>query len=124
MPNENDALAPFVHKDEHGEYQIAFDFVKGALHRVIHVDGCFGGLSPGGSQIVMSLYAERSPIPRRVVHRLEMSSEKQAKMGDEVSRDTRDAVIREVDVTLAMNRATARTLGKWLLEKTSSEDDS
>jgi hypothetical protein len=89
---------------------INYDFVKGNDFRVFHVDGAFIAGAPSG--LTISLYSERQPIPRRVVHNLNADSTPGAEIAEQ--RVVRDAIIRDVDVALAMNMDTAKNFHKTL----------
>ncbi len=91
--------------------KIRFDYLKSDQHREILVEGVHGGLSPKG-RIQMSLFCERSPIPRQVVHKLT----KDGKLGPEIpsERLVRDAIIRSVEVTLMMDLETGQAIYTWL----------
>lgn len=90
---------------------IKFHFLKTSNFRNIHMDGVFGGITPRG-YIQMSPFTERAPIPQVTVHSLDSSGE----LADEVrkERQTRDGIIREVDVNLIMDIRTAKLLLGWL----------
>lgn len=48
--------------------ELEFHFEKANSFRVIHVDGAFGGVSPGSRLIHMAVFSERTPLPKMVVH--------------------------------------------------------
>jgi hypothetical protein len=89
---------------------VNFDYIKGSDFRVFHVDGAY--LAGGPSGINVSLYSERQPIPRRVVHKVGSDYS----VGEEIveQRVVRDAIIRDVEVALAMNLEVAKNLYKAL----------
>ena len=96
---------------------IRFDYLKSNLHRVIHVDGGIGGPSPNG-HLVVSFFTERAPIPQQTEHRVQVAEGEKdvGVLGEELreSRVSRDAVIREVDVSLVLDYKTASTIYTWL----------
>ena len=51
--------------------ELEFDFEKSNFFRVIHVDGVFGGISPGSNLLHMAIYNERQPLPKKVFHKLD-----------------------------------------------------
>lgn len=110
MANENDKPIPATASVSGG--RISFDYVKGNFFRVIHVDGAIGGITPGADGLHFSLFSERAAIPLRVTHEVENGH-----LGKEVDRQVRDAVIREVEVTVTMDVGTAVSFHKWLTEK-------
>ena len=81
-----------------------FDFVKGNDFRVIHADGAY--LAGSGNGLTVSFYSERQALPRRVVHKLNTDMS----IGDELleQRVIRDAVIRDVNVSVAMSLQVAK----------------
>lgn len=96
-----------------------FDYIKSNNFRVIHVDGAWGGLRPDLTFHV-SLYSERPAIPKSIT--LEFDPED---LTTERNTDieSRDAVIRDVEVCALMNVDTARALRDWLSEKLEFVDE-
>ena len=64
--------------------------------------------------LTIAFYSERQPIPRRIVHKLSGDFE----LGDEIceQRVVRDAIVRDVDVSLAMSLEVAKNVHKTLGE--------
>ncbi len=92
--------------------KVTFDFIKSNQFRVIHVDGAHGGIVANGN-IHMALFSERSPIPKQVTHAV--GDDKT--VGPEIvaERVIRPALaVREVEVSVLMNREVARALYQWL----------
>src|SRR6185295_1880712 len=90
---------PLAHKlIESGE--IKFDYIKSNYFRVLHVDGAWGGIT-GKMAIRMAVFNERSAIPKEVVHEVG----RDGKIGKEVrgKRQSRDAIVREVEADLVMD---------------------
>jgi hypothetical protein len=83
---------------------INFDYLKSSQFRVIHADGAFFALTGQGG-VTISFFAERQPIPRRVVHKVNPDGSIGAELPD--SRVVRDAIIRDVEATITMNLDTA-----------------
>jgi hypothetical protein len=94
--------------------RIYFDYIKSNYFRTVYIDGVFGGLSPKADVINMSVFSERWPLPKQVVHKL-----KNGKCQEEIieERVTRNAIVREVDVTLVFNIEQAKSLREWLDNK-------
>lgn len=94
------------------EGEIEYHFEKSHLFRVVHVDGAVGAISPGDSFIHMSVFSERAPIPKRMVHALQpdgiVGPENREK------RDVRPGAFREMEVDLVFNLETAVRLRAWL----------
>lgn len=88
---------------------INFDYLKGAEFRVLHADGAFAALTTQGG-LAISFFSERQPIPRRVVHKLNPDGS----IGDEIAeqRVVRDAMVRDVDVTITMNMEAAKRISE------------
>lgn len=98
--------------EEEGKSTVNFDYIKSPQHRVVHADGVWGGVTPRGL-ISMSFWNTRGPIPRRIVQEVGPGGE----LGKEVSRESRDAIVREVDVGVILDLEVARSLAKWLEDK-------
>lgn len=94
---------------------IDFHHIKSNAFRTIHVDGAFGGVSPRGSLINMTLFNERWPVPTQMTHTID----KDGAVGEELKerRATRCGVVRELEANLVFDIDTARQLANWLLEK-------
>ncbi len=52
------------------EGEIEFYFEKSHIFRVIHVDGVVGAIAPTNKLIHMSVFSERAPVPRKMVHKV------------------------------------------------------
>lgn len=91
---------------------IALHYLKTNNYRTFHVDGVFGGPTPRGD-IYMELFTERAPTPRVVFHQLK----EDFSLGEEISRESKEGVIREVEAGIVMNLHTAEIVNKWLSEK-------
>lgn len=99
---------------EKKKQQIEFDFLKSAFFRVIKADGVFGGLTPNGSGIHMGFYSERHPYPQKITHDLT-----EAGLGPE-HRDRRvgrTAIVRELEVGVSFDIATAIVIRNWIDDK-------
>src|SRR6266849_1117406 len=93
--------------------KIKFDYIKGNFFRTARADGAWAGTN-GFSDLVLSFYSERTPIPRQTVHSLI----DQHTLGEEIvsERITRDAIVREIEVCLSMSLSVAKSL-RYLLDK-------
>ena len=89
--------------------KIQFDYIKTNSYKECLVDGAFGGITPS-KRVQISLFSERPPIPKSITH--ELSDD--GKLGKEIDRDTRDAIIRSVEFTAYMDAKTAVSLYEWL----------
>lgn len=91
--------------------RVKFEYVKGNHFRVVHADGAFGGLTPNGN-IQMAVFSQRGAFPNFIEQEI-----LDGKLGDEISRQGKDWVIRELEVDLVMSIDTARGICAWLEEK-------
>ncbi len=100
------------------ENQIKFDYIKSNYFRSIHADGIWGGVN-GHLDIAMAFYSERPAIPQQITIPIE-----NGKLGNEIEakRVGRDAVIRDVEISVTMNVEVARSFRHWLDEKISAID--
>ena len=91
--------------------EIEFVFERSADFRVIHVDGAFGGISPGPLLIRMAVYNESLSIPDRITH-----SFADGALGDEIleKRDGETRIIRRLEADLVMSLETAIGFRVWL----------
>ena len=92
---------------------VNFHYVKSSLFRTIHVDGIYGGMGPRG-KLQMNLFSERTPIPKSINY--EVSGEG---IGKEVSRDTREGFVREVETHLILDFDVAVSVHAWLGRRSS-----
>lgn len=88
--------------------EIVFHFEKSPQHRVVHVDGAFGGPTPQGL-FHLALYSERNPIPQSVTQELT----KDGALGQETDRRQRDGVFREIEVSAIMTFQTLKSINEW-----------
>lgn len=102
-----------------GKAVIAFDYIKSNSFRVLHVDGAHGG--PHRDGLVLNLYSERKPIPKTTVHPITQlpDQEKAYSIGDELVEKRKElpALVREVEACVIMNRATAESIAKFIIEQ-------
>src|ERR1700730_5784508 len=99
--------------------QIKFDFIKSNYFRTIHADGVWGGVN-GHLDIAMAFYSERPAIPQQITVPVE-----NGKLGNELERKRvgRDAVIRDVEISVTMNVEVAKQFLRWLDEKIKAIDE-
>ena len=91
---------------------IELQYLKTSNYRTYYVSGVFGGGTPNGN-IYMELFVERAPTPKIVVHKLG----KNGSLGEEIKREGKTGIIREVEAGLVMDLKTASLLKEWLSEK-------
>lgn len=90
--------------------RLRFDFIKSSSFRVIHVDGAWGGLRPD-LNIHMNLYSERYSIPKSVTIEFDPENLPEEQT---VEVESRNCVVREVEVCALLDLATAKSLRDWL----------
>ncbi len=97
------------------DVHLDFHFLKSPQIRTIHVDGAFGGVTPKGNNICMTVYCERFPVPTQVSHALS----NEGVVGEELRecRIVRNGLVRELEANLVFDIDTAKTLVSWLVEK-------
>lgn len=91
--------------------EIRFDYIKSNGFRVVHVDGAIGGLTPQGT-IHLAFWNQRFAIPQQTTHAVRPDGV----LGEErrEERVERRAIIREVEVSVLLDLAVARSLREWL----------
>lgn len=92
--------------------EIELHYLKANSYRSFHVDGVFGGITPRGN-IYMELFLERSPTPKKTIHKLNDDG----LLGKEVSREGKTGLIREIEAGLVLDLATAEIVNDWLAKK-------
>ena len=97
---------------------VEFHYIKSNGFRVVHADGVWGGPTPRG-YITMSFYSERAPIPRRISLELKPPepNSPDRTLGQEIVRDTKNGLVREVEVEVMVDLEMAKSLHGWLGEK-------
>lgn len=92
--------------------EIDFDYIKSPFFRTVHVDGVFGGISPGARYLNLALFSERRAIPTKTVHGIGQDGTLSAELVEK--REGRLGVVRELEVNLAIDLPTAIALRQWL----------
>ena len=94
--------------------KLKFDYIKSNVFRVIHADGVIGGPTPRLS-IHMDFWSERFPIPQQTVHEVNPDGG----LGEELKeeRQSRKAIVREVEIGVVMDLDTAKSFREWLNDK-------
>lgn len=96
------------------EKTLDFHYIKSNTFKVVHCDGVWGGATPRG-YITINFFSERSPIPQILTHELgEEETGKGQRLGEEISRESKEGIIREVDVEVIMDLPMAKSLNEWL----------
>lgn len=96
------------------DQRITYHYLKSNYFRVIHCDGAHGGITPTG-HIQFNLYNERPAIPTKTVH----SVTPDGTLGQELRdlRESKDGVVREMEVGVIMTVDAVRALHGWLETK-------
>ena len=99
---------------------IDFHNIKGDGFRTIHVDGAFGGVTPRGDHINMTVFSERWPVPTQITHKIDQAGT----LGEELTerRATRRGIVRELEANLVFDIETAKRLAQWLMGKIQQAD--
>src|SRR5947209_17146994 len=86
--------------------RVRFDYIKSNLFRTAHADGVWAGTN-GFSDVILSFFSERTPIPKRTVHIVENNV-----LGEELpeERVVRPAIVREVEISISMSIEVARSM--------------
>lgn len=90
---------------------VKFYFIKSNFFRVVHADGAIGGLTPS-RQIFISVYNERAAIPKII----EMNISPDGHLGEEISREGKEGLVREMEMGIILNGHAAELLAETLLE--------
>ena len=93
------------------EQKIKFDYIKSNYFRVLQVDGLNVDITPEG-KIQIILWNERNSIPKRLVYTL--SSDGELNEFVEEESDDRDSIVREIEVSFAVDIDTARGFAQLL----------
>ena len=99
-------------KEKLSQDTVDFHYVKSGDFRVVHADGVWGGATFRG-YITMSFFSERHPIPRKISREVNSGGT----LGQEISRDSKEGVVRDVQVEVMMDLAMAKSMIPWLNEK-------
>jgi hypothetical protein len=96
---------------------IPFNYIKSNDFRVIHVDGAIGSITPRGL-LHAALYSERMPIPTVMIHKVGPDG----RLSSPVEQESRPGVVREVEVSLLLDRNAADSLRIWLTDQIAELD--
>jgi len=92
--------------------ELDIHYIKSNCYRTFHVDGIFGGVTPGG-KIHAATFVERQVLPETV--RQKVGSD--GKLGVEISRVTKQGITREIEAGLVMDINMAKTFRDWFDSK-------
>jgi hypothetical protein len=91
---------------------VKFHYVKSNFFRVIHSEGVIGGLTPS-REIFLSFFNQRAALPRMI----EFAISPEGKLGNELKREGKEGIVREMEVGVLMNVAAAKDLAEFLLSQ-------
>ena len=91
---------------------VKFHYIKGPDFRTIHIDGAIGGITPSGF-LHIAMYCERAAIPKTITQEITPDGS----LGNEIAREGREGVARQMEIDIILNEATARNLRVWLDQK-------
>lgn len=92
--------------------ELDIHYIKSSCYRTFHVDGIFGGVTPGG-KIHAATFVERQVLPETVRQKVGFDG----KLGAEISRVTKQGITREIEAGLVMDVDMARIFRDWLDRK-------
>jgi len=92
--------------------ELDIHYIKTQSYRTFHVGGVFGGLTPR-KEIYMEFFIDRAPTPRMIKHAVTPSGG----IGDEIMRDSKEGLVREIECGAIMDIPTAIMLRGWLDDK-------
>ncbi len=92
-------------QDQPGEVEIFFE--KSPQYRVIHADGAWGGLT-AQLGLHLAFYAEFRQPPESIVYHIVNNQ------AAEERRSGQESIVRHIEVEVAFNLQTARSLRDWL----------
>jgi len=84
---------------------VKFHYIKGHLFRVVHVDGAIGGITPQ-REIFVSVFSERAALPTMI----EFGISPDGELGDELKREGKEGLVREMDIGMVLNEDAAQNL--------------
>lgn len=95
--------------------KVLFDthYVKNNDFRTVFTSGIFGGVTPSGL-INMNFFSDRAPIPKRITFEVDP---KAGQLNNEVERDSKEGVVREVHFGMLIDINTAKSVVEWLNQK-------
>jgi hypothetical protein len=93
--------------------KIRIEYQKSHSFRVVHVDGAYGGTSPR-LQLFIAFYSERFPIPKVLTYEISPSGTPGEEITEE--RETKEGIIREVEVGVLLDLQAAKAFASWLNE--------
>lgn len=93
--------------------KISFRYKISPNYAVYSVSGVHGGLNSQGN-IIVNLFNERAPIPRRVTFEL---TDQGTLPPVPIEKESEEALIRDVIFGIAIEPSSARSIGEWLIKQ-------
>ena len=94
--------------------KLRIEYQKSQSFRVIHADGAYGGTSPR-LQLFIAFYNERFPIPKVLTYETSATG---APLGEiTAERESKEGIIREVEVGVTLDITAAKSFLAWLTEQ-------
>lgn len=97
-------------------------FVKTSDYRTTHASGVFGGIFTAEGMLNMTFFTDRPPLPKTLT--MEIDEETKAVIKHEVSKDSKEGMIREVSMSVNMDITVARQVSEWLIGQIRSFEES
>ncbi len=87
-------------------YQVPLD------HRILPVNGCYGGLGPRG-ELIINFFEETFPLPKTVTHEVIADGTLGKQKTVEIEGGN---LVRHVQASIAVSIEHAESIGKWMLK--------
>lgn len=91
---------------------ITFEYIKSSDYKVYGVHGGIGGLNAHG-ELVLNLYFERGPIPKKSTHAF---NDEGILISKPIKTESKEGIIRDVLFGIALSPQNARSLAEWLVK--------
>ncbi len=88
-------------------------YIKNHDFKTIEGSGIFGGLTNNG-KINVNFFTDRAPIPKKIILEIDPLT---GKIIQEIERDSKEGIIREVQFGVLLNIDTAKNIVEWLTQK-------
>lgn len=111
-------MAPEDNAAKRGRLEI--HYLKSSAFREVICDGVIGGITPKG-RIWFGAYNERGPVPRTLTYEFDVPPGTTVTVDEANTKpaqvDSRQGIIRTLEVGMTFDLDTARRLHKWLGER-------
>lgn len=96
--------------------KVRIEYKKSHSFRVIHADGAYGGTSPR-LNLFVAFYSERFPLPNVLTYETSISGAPAIEVSSE--RESKEGIIREMEVGVTLDLNAAKGFLSWLTEQVS-----